>query len=467
MKVRALLMASLAALGVACSSSTPNTPAPSTGGTTGSGGATAGAGGDTTTGSGGAPSTGAGGDNGGAGGSPTIGTGGSPTTGAGGTPAGTGGATGAGGTTSVDASVTDAPVTPAFTGTYHMGADISWVQHDEFYGATYVDTDGVQKDILALLKNHGFNSVRLRTFVDPKATDGYDQRDGFADQQHTIAMGARVKQAGMGLLLALHYSDNWADPGKQCIPVAWQGHTIAQLMQDVYDYTFNLLTAMKNAGAEPDLVQVGNEITPGMLINICDVNGLPVSTAPINGKMAGANLANFAGLLKQGIAAVKAVNPRIKTVLHIDKGGDMNASVSWITAVQGQGVQFDVFADTSYVRWQGQPAGWQATFTKLATMYPNLQFLIPEYGNEVATNPATPTTMEIANQLIFGISGNRGVGTWIYEPEHPAQAGIGIGLVQTTPIDGGIADPWPVFTALPSGMAVYDRMKVTFAGRLQ
>jgi hypothetical protein len=67
---------------------------------------------------------------------------------------------------------------------------------------------------------------------------------------------------------------------------------------------------------------------------------------------------------------------------------------------------------------------------------------------------------------MFGISGNRGVGTRIYEPEHPAQAGIGIGLVQTTPIDGGIQDPWPVFTALPSAMAVYDRMKVTYAGRL-
>jgi arabinogalactan endo-1,4-beta-galactosidase len=460
MKIQAPLIATLAVLGFACGSSggTSTPPATSTGGATGSGGVATGTGGDATAGTGGAPSTGAGGDTSGAGGAAT---------GSGGATPGSGGATmGTGGTTNVDAGAPDAPAMPMFTGTYHMGADISWVPHDEFYGATYVDTDGVQKDILALLKNHGFNSVRLRTFVDPKATDGYDQRDGFADQEHTIAMGLRVKQAGMGLLLAIHYSDNWADPGKQCIPVAWQGHTIAQLMTDVHDYTFNLITAMKNAGAMPDLVQVGNEITPGLLFSICDVNGLPVSTAPINGRNTTANVANFTGLLKQGIAAVKAVDPRIKTVLHIDKGGDMNASISWINTVMGQGVTFDVFADTSYVRWQGQPAGWQTTFTRLATMYPNLQFLIPEYGNETATNPATPTTMEIANNLIFGISGNRGVGTWFYEPEHPAQAGIGIGLFQTTPIDGGIQDPWPVFTALPSGMAVYDRIKGTYAGRL-
>ncbi len=423
MKAQSLLIASLAVLGVACTSSKPNTPPPSTGGTTGTGGGTTGAGGDTATGAGGATTTGAGGD----GGSTTA---------------------------------------PGGPGTYQMGADITWVPHDEFYGAIYVDTDGTQKDILTLLKNHGFNSVRLRTFVDPKATDGYDQFDGFADQQHTIAMAQRVKQAGMGLLLALHYSDNWADPGKQCVPVAWQGHTLTQLMQDVHDYTFNLLTAMKDAGAEPDLVQVGNEITPGLLFSICDGTGTPVSAAPVNGLNTPANFANFTGLLKQGIAAVKEVDPAIKTVLHIDKGGDMNASVGWITAVQGQGVQFDVFADTSYVRWQGQPAQWQATFSKLATTFPNLQFIIPEYGNEVATDPATPTTMEIANQIIFGIAGNRGVGTWIYEPEHPAQAGIGIGLVQTTPIDGGIADPWPIITAMPSGMAVFDQMKVTFAGRL-
>ena len=467
MKVQRLLIVSLAALGLGCSSSKPGTTPLESGGATGSGGSSNGAGGGTTSGAGGSTTTGAGGDTTtGAGGDTTTGAGGDTTTGAGGSTTGAGGAaTGTGGAAIVDAS-TDTTLTPQFTGTFHMGADISWVPHDEFYGATYVDTDGVQKDILALLKNHGFNSVRLRTFVDPKATDGYDQRDGFADQEHTIAMGVRVKQAGMGLLLAIHYSDNWADPGKQCIPVAWQGHTIAQLMQDVHDYTFNLLTAMKNAGAEPDLVQIGNEITPGLLIHICDVNGLPVSTSTVNGRMTTANIANFAGLLKQGIMAVKEVDTRIKTVLHIDKGGDMNASIAWINSVMAQSVPFEVFADTSYVRWQGQPAGWQATFAKLATMYPTLEFLIPEYGNETATTPATPTTMEIANQTIFGISGNRGVGAWIYEPEHPAQAGIGIGLVQTTTVDGGIQDPWPVFTALPSGMAVYDRLKITFASRL-
>jgi arabinogalactan endo-1,4-beta-galactosidase len=346
-----------------------------------------------------------------------------------------------------------------------MGADISWVQHDEFYGATYIDSDGVKKDILALLKNHGINSVRLRTFVDPKAADGYDQVDGFADLAHTVTMGQRIKQAGMGFLLAMHYSDNWADPGKQCIPVAWQQDTFAQLTQHVHDYTLNAITTLKAAGAMPDLVQIGNEITPGMLIHICDAGGLPLSTNAVNGRAT--NWANLAALLKAGIQAVKAVDPRIKTVLHIDRGGDVNASISWIKNAQAQSVPFDAFADTSYVRWQGQPSGWQNTFSMLASMFPTVSFIIPEYGNETATSPATPSTMRIANDIIFGISGNRGLGAWIYEPEHPVQAGIGIGLFMTTQNDAGaVTDAWPVFTARPDAMAVYDQMKVAYAGRL-
>jgi arabinogalactan endo-1,4-beta-galactosidase len=401
---------------------------------------------------------------------------------------GTGGVSSAG-SSAADGAIADASsagtsdgapmVSPPFTGSYHMGADITWVQHDEFYGAVFVDTDGVQKDILALLKNHGFNSVRMRIFVDPMAADGYDQVAGFGDLAHTVAMGQRIKQAGMGFLLSMHYSDNWADPGKQCIPVAWQqsssgdggtSTTFAELNQHVQDYTLNVLTTLKNAGALPDLVQVGNEITPGMLINLCDASGTPLAgaagTSPVNGRATTANWPNLGTLLKTAIAAVKTVDPKIKTVLHIDKGGDVNASIAWIRNAQAQAVPFDVFADTCYVRWQGQPAGWQNTFGMLATTFPGLSFIIPEYANETATTPATPSTMRIANDIVFNMAGNRGLGAWIYEPEHPVQAGVGIGLFIGVQTDAGLADPWPTFTAAPGPMSVYDGMKTAYAGRL-
>jgi arabinogalactan endo-1,4-beta-galactosidase len=395
---------------------------------------------------------------------------------------GAGGALGAGGGSDAgvgtdgaapgDAAATDA-APPYFTASYHMGADITWVQHDEYYGATYVDTDGVTKDILVLLKNHGFNSVRMRTYVDPMASDGYDQFGGFGDLAHTVTMAKRIKEAQMGFYLALHYSDNWADPGKQCIPLAWQGVTsIDALATAVHDYTFNVITALKAVGAAPQLVQVGNEITSGMLIQICDANGLPTSTNPINGSVS--NWANLGKLLKAGIAAVKEVDPSIKTVLHIEKARDVNQSASFISSALAQNVPFEVFADSTYVYWHGQPSGWQNTFNTLVTMFPNLSFIIPEYGNESATDPPLASTMRFVNDLIFNMPNQRGLGTWIYEPEHPFQAGpfagmsLGIGLFDGVRSDAGVetGDSWPVFPALPAAMSVYDEMKIAYAGRL-
>jgi arabinogalactan endo-1,4-beta-galactosidase len=367
---------------------------------------------------------------------------------------------------SLDASTEgEPPAVAPFSASYHIGADITWVQHDEFYGATYVDTDGVTKDILDILKNHGFNSIRLRTFVDPRAADGYDKFDGFGDLAHTVAMAERVKRAGMGLYLAIHYSDNWADPGKQCIPVAWQQDTFEELTEHVYDYTSELILALQAADATPELVQVGNEISPGMLIHVCDAGGLPLSVNPVNGRIS--SWANLAALLGAGIRAVKDVDGDIKTVLHIDRGGDVNTSVSFVTNALAQGLAFDVFADTCYVRWQGQPSAWRNTFNTLSARFPNLSFIIPEYGNETPTSPPTPSTMRSVNDTIFGIPAERGLGTWIYEPEHPAQAGVGIGLFQTDrDAQGGVVDHWPTFTALAEAMNVYDEMKVLYSDRL-
>src|SRR5690349_23769124 len=106
---------------------------------------------------------------------------------------------------------TDAATLGAPSG-FILGADITWAQADESFGATF--SDGRERDILEILRDHGFNYVRLRTFVDPRAADGYDRENGFGDLAHTIAFGKRIKARGLGFLLDLHYSDNWADPGK-------------------------------------------------------------------------------------------------------------------------------------------------------------------------------------------------------------------------------------------------------------
>ena len=336
-----------------------------------------------------------------------------------------------------------------------MGADLSQVPQDENGGQTrYIDTDGVQKDIFAIMKNHGFNYVRLRTFVDPTAADGYSAQ-GFCDLNHTVAMAKRAKQACMGFLLDFHYSDNWADPGKQCIPVAWQSMNLTQMTQQVHDYTSNAVQALVTAGARPDIVQVGNEITPGMLIHRCDSTGTPTSTNSVNGSVS--NWSNLAGFLNAGISGVHDVDPNIKIMLHIERGGDASASSSWINNALSHNVVFDVFAESTYVAYQGQPSVWQSTFNTLVgtSAFSALRFASGEYNNEAVTSPAGTTSMRDINDTIFNISNNRGFGTFFWEPTRYGAWGNGLFTWNGTSC-----------TAIASAFAVYDSMRTAYASRL-
>ena len=142
-------------------------------------------------------------------------------------------------------------------GDYVLGADVSSLVEQEDSGVVFIDTDGQQKDLLTLLKSHGFNAVRLRTFVDPLADYGYASDDScpgkteaYNDRDHIVAFAQRVKAAGMKLLLDFHYSDTWADPGKQVIPEAWRDiDSIGQLAEQVGEYTTDVLQALGTAGA--------------------------------------------------------------------------------------------------------------------------------------------------------------------------------------------------------------------------
>jgi len=338
---------------------------------------------------------------------------------------------------------------------FAVGADLSQIPQDENGGQThFIDTDGSQKDILVIMKNHGFNYVRLRTFVDPTASDGYSQQ-GYCDLTHTIAMGQRIKQSCMGYLLDFHYSDNWADPGKQCIPVAWQGMTLTQMTQQVHDYTYNSIVALVNAGARPDIVQVGNEITPGMLIHICDSTGKPTSTNSVNGSTT--NWANLAGFLNAGIKGVHDADPNIKIMLHIDRGGDGSASASWISNALSHNVVFDVFGESTYAAYQGQPSVWQSTFDTLVgtSAFSTLKFASAEYNNETVTSPAGTTSMRDINDTIFNIANDRGFGTFFWEPTRSGDWGNGLFTWNGTSC-----------TAISSALAVYDAMRTAYASRL-
>jgi arabinogalactan endo-1,4-beta-galactosidase len=428
-----------------------------TGGTSGSGGATSAAGGA----AGGVFATGGvsasggvstGGRSGSGGVSSTAG---APGSGGGGRTGGAGGAGGLavdGGVTSTGGTARPDASTGAFTASYLIGADISFAESASTAG---------QDSLLSQLKAHGFNAIRLRTFVDPKAADGYDKTDGYCDIAHTVAFGKKVKDLGMFLLVDFHYSDNWADPSKQCVPVAWQGFTtITQLATAVHDYTKDSLTKLIAGGARPDMVQIGNETTPGMLMHVCDGDGLPTGNNPVSGSIA--NWTNLGALFKAGVQGVKDVDPAILTALHIDRGGDkatesagsaLNVSKTYINNAIKQGVAFDVFGESCYQRYQGDPnsttntkATWTSTLGGLATAFPTIKIMAAEYG---------PMQREI-NDVVFAVPNNQGLGTFNWEPERGGDWNTGHTLFN-----------WSgnTFTA-QADLSLYDAMKKDYASRL-
>jgi arabinogalactan endo-1,4-beta-galactosidase len=366
-----------------------------------------------------------------------------------------GAAGGLGGTTDAGTAVVpDAaqpPSAPAL-GRFILGADISSVDEAIDGGALYVDTDGQQKSLLSLLQNHGFNYIRLRTFVDPSAPYGYASGSGctqkaeaYCDEAHTIAFAQQVKAAGMGFLLDFHYSDTWADPGKQVIPAAWrQLGTIDALAEQVRSYTVQVVTDLVAAGARPDMVQVGNEITPGMLIHVPTANtDCYGSNSAVNQTVNGSqnNWDNLAALLRAGITGVRSVDPSIQVMLHIENTESVAGVSGWVRNAQQRGVQFDVLGLSAYEAFQGPSTAWQGTLGQLATTFPALSFAIAEY------NPQR----RLLNDIMRGLPDGRGRGTFFWEPTQSGEWGTSMFTRQGNRYVANGAD-----------FAEYDQMKSDF-----
>lgn len=332
---------------------------------------------------------------------------------------------------------------------YYLGVDVSFEASAP---------EATRANLLDVLKSHGINSIRLRTFVDPKASDGYDKANGNCDLAHTIAFGKQIKAAGMGLLIDFHYSDNWADPGKQCVPVAWQSYTtIEQLAGAVHDYTKDAITKLVAGGARPDLVQVGNETTPGMLIHRCDSGGSPSGNNPVTGSTS--NWANLGKLLKAGVDGVKEVDPKILVSFHIAKGGDhtdgksaLQTSISWLTNALKY-TPVDAFGESCYQSYQGDidnttktKAIWETVEGGLAKQFPTVKIFAAEYG---------PMEREI-NDVIFNLPNQQGLGTFYWEPTTNGDWNKGHVLLSRSGSS---------YTAQPD-LALYDQMKTAFASRL-
>jgi arabinogalactan endo-1,4-beta-galactosidase len=229
----------------------------------------------------------------------------------------------------VPATTTTTTITTTGNSDFAKGADIGWLSQMEAQGKKFYDNNGNQMDCIALLKNKGINSIRLRVWVNPAT--------GYCNKADVVAMAVRAKNAGMRIMIDFHYSDTWADPGDQNKPAAWVNLSLTDLETAVYNHTYDVLSTLKANGVTPSWVQTGNEIN----------NGLLWTTGELTGTGAGGS-ANYAALINSGYNAVKAVDTAIKTIVHLSNGYD-NSLFEWnLDQLKANGGKWDITGMSSY-----------------------------------------------------------------------------------------------------------------------
>ena len=244
-------------------------------------------------------------------------------------------------------------------------ADFSHLKYFESLGAHYKDGGQIQ-DALQIIKNHGLNCVRLRLFTSSAAQASADPYNYINNTNYTVPLAVRVKNAGLLFCLDFHYSDTWADPGHQRTPDAWTNLTFTQLVPTMRAYNSNTIATFKAAGAMPDYVQIGNEITGGMLWP--------------NGKLSGtwdSNNATWIALGQLMKAAVQGIQDAStatgatmpKIIIHIDKGGSWSSTQSYFDNVGYQGVPYDIIGESYYTFFQGDPTNLNICLSNAAIRY--------------------------------------------------------------------------------------------------
>ncbi len=286
---------------------------------------------------------------------------------------------------------------------FARGADVGWLPQMEATGYKFYNANGVQEDCFKILKDHGINTIRLRTWVNPSN----DKGSGHCSKDETVAMAVRAQKWGMRVLIDFHYSDSWADPGKQRKPKAWQGHDFPTLLKDVYDYTFAVMSALKANGVTPDWVQVGNETAGGMIY--------PEGST--------ANWGTLSQLINKGYEAIKAVSPASKVILHVDQGNNNARFRRWFDSATAHNAKYDVIGLSYYPYWlEGKP-DYTLSINDLGN---NLNDMAARYGKEVMVVEVGGEDNKVQNtydmlvavqQKVKEVPGGKGLGVVYWEPE--------------------------------------------------
>ena len=293
---------------------------------------------------------------------------------------------------------------------YIIGADLSFMKEAEDNGFKFKESQQI-KPCIQIFKEHGYNWVRLRLFHSPTQLPN--------NLEYTIALAQQAKKQGFKFLLDYHYSDTWADPGKQFIPKSWEGKSHEELVASIFDYTKTTMIAFSEAGVPPDMVQVGNEISNGML--------WPDGKLPENWD-------NFAELLQSGINGVYAScanNTCPEIMIHIDKGGDKDFTKYFFDKLNSYNIKYDVIGQSYYPWWHGSLLNLRECLNFTALEYKKDIVLVEtaynyspaEYIDKFAPFPESPEGqkefLEVVHNIILNIPNNKGKGIFWWEPAAP------------------------------------------------
>jgi len=299
------------------------------------------------------------------------------------------------------------------------GADMSHLAFFEERGTVY-RSGGQAQDALKILTNRGINCIRLRLFTSSNEQGQANPYNYINNLAYNLPFAVRVKNAGMKFLLDYHYSDSWADPAKQTKPAAWTNYNFTQLKAEMRSYSSNTIAAFKLAGAMPDFVQVGNEITPGLLWNDGRVGGSYENNT---------QWSQLAQLLTSSIQGIKdaagAQMPKI--IVHIDRGGDWAATQWFFDNLTARQVPFDIIGESYYPWWHGSPAALATCLTNAANRYGKpvmvMETAFPRsnstnvYGIPATTNGQVQFVVELA-KIVKGVPNGKGAGIFWWAAEY-------------------------------------------------
>ena len=260
---------------------------------------------------------------------------------------------------------------------FAKGADVSWLTQMEHDGCKFYTPAGKEMECMELLKTLGVNSIRLRVWVNPEG--------GWCGKEDVVAKAKRAKALGMRIMIDFHYSDSWADPGKQNKPAAWKDLSFSALREAMVEHTTDVLTALRDAGVTPEWIQIGNETIGGMLW-------------PDGQNYNDVGFGRYVDLNNSGYAAAKEVFPFAKVLIHVDKGQDASQLNWFFNKCEQFGARYDMIGLSLYP----DPGNMMQFRTQIINNIKNL-YLAYEKDCIICELGMSWTEGTICNDLIAGL----------------------------------------------------------------